>query len=143
MPIELSAPLESGGADSQPLIFTVTALDSLGGHVQLTAFDLPSGATFSDNGNNTGTFAWTPAYGQHDTHIVGFRGRNVQGAIETVFTHITVLPSNDDLDAAFAITGVPSMSSLNGSMSGATKAVRRARLGGRAFRMVQVRRSHV
>ena len=121
VPIELSVPLETAGTDNQPLVLPVTAMDSLGGHVLLTALDLPSGATFADNGNNTGTFAWTPSYGQHGTHIVRFRGQNVQGATETVSSYITVLPSNDDLDDAFAITGVPGMPSLTASMSGATK----------------------
>jgi hypothetical protein len=49
------------------LIFGVIATDSDGDALTLTASNLPVGATFSDNGDGTGIFSWTPGYGSADT----------------------------------------------------------------------------
>ncbi|MEZ5357585.1 MAG: tandem-95 repeat protein [Candidatus Zixiibacteriota bacterium] len=57
------------------LTFTVTARDSsapVGSRVYLTASGLPTGATFVDNGNNTGTFSFTPVTGQDGDYVVRF-----------------------------------------------------------------------
>jgi len=43
------------------LTFGVTATDPDGGALTLTA-DVPAGAGFTDNGDGTGSFAWTPGY---------------------------------------------------------------------------------
>ena len=44
------------------LDFTVTASDPDGTTPSLSAAALPDGATFTDNGNGTGDFGWTPGY---------------------------------------------------------------------------------
>jgi PKD repeat protein len=49
-------------AENQLLQFNVTASDPDGTVPTLTAQTLPTGATFVDNGNGTGTFTWTPDF---------------------------------------------------------------------------------
>ncbi len=49
-------------AENQLLQFNVTASDPDGTVPTLTATGVPSGATFVNNGNGTGTFAWTPNF---------------------------------------------------------------------------------
>ena len=50
--------------ETQALGFLVTASDLDSEQVSLIFEELPSGAQFSDNGNGTGTFRWTPSIGQ-------------------------------------------------------------------------------
>src|SRR5690349_12633448 len=49
--------------DGQQLQFDVSAVDP-GLVVALTATGKPSGSTFADHHNNTGTFTWTPSLTQ-------------------------------------------------------------------------------
>jgi len=50
-------------AETTPLQFNVTATDPDGQTPTLSAQGLPSGANFTNNGNGTGTFSWTPSFG--------------------------------------------------------------------------------
>jgi len=50
----------------------ITAIDPDGTTPALTATGLPSGASFIDNGNGTGTFDWTPGYTQAGVYNVTF-----------------------------------------------------------------------
>jgi uncharacterized delta-60 repeat protein len=50
--------------EAQLLQFTVSASDPDGNNLTLTASNLPGGATFSDNGDGTGLFTWTPNFTQ-------------------------------------------------------------------------------
>ena len=66
-----------------PLSFTVTATDSDGQAVALTASGLPAGATAPDaNGTGTAstTFNWTPTEGQVGLHAVSFSATDDDGA---------------------------------------------------------------
>lgn len=61
-PLLLSAPPHRDVIFGQTLTVQVSAIDAQGGHVTLTA-PLPAGdiqGTFVDNGDNTGTYTWTP-----------------------------------------------------------------------------------
>jgi uncharacterized protein (TIGR03437 family) len=55
------------------LSFNVTAEDPNSLPVELSAADVPSGASFQAN---TGRFTWTPGQGQVGTHLVTFTARN-------------------------------------------------------------------
>lgn len=55
------------------LNFGVSATDGDGSTPILTTSTLPSGALFTDNGNGTGTFDWTPDYTQAGIDTVVFR----------------------------------------------------------------------
>ncbi len=50
--------------EGQPLMFTVTALDSDGDNLSYAMGNIPTGAVFTDNGDGTATFRWTPDFGQ-------------------------------------------------------------------------------
>lgn len=110
VPVEITAPTTLSSYEQQGVSFPVTATDTLGRHVSLSATGLPAGASFVDDGNNTGAFAWTPSVGQAGTYIVSFRGDNGAGDVETVLTTITVVarpPANDDISAAIVIEDIP------------------------------------
>ena len=75
-----------------------------------SASGLPAGATFFDNGNNTGTFSWVPGFGQAGNYTVSFIGDNAAGNVETVYSAIKVIavrPANDDIAAAIVIGDLP------------------------------------
>jgi len=110
VPIEIAAPARLTVIERQAVEFLVTAVDAAGGHVTLTAAPLPPGATFIDNGNNSGTFAWTPSEIQIGTYAVAFTGTNSRGDVETMRSRIVVLPTppvNDDINAPIAVSSVP------------------------------------
>lgn len=89
---------------------SVTATDALGRHVVLNATNLPAGATFVDNGNNTGTLSWTPSSTQEGGFLAMFQGDNLSGNVSQTGTHILVLPPpppNDDINNATTITAIP------------------------------------
>ena len=86
----LSAPLTQQVAEGVNLAFTVTATDQDGDHVTLTANSVPTGATFGDQGNNTGTFSWTPGSTQSGLYNVAFNGSDGNGGTGTASTAITV-----------------------------------------------------
>lgn len=88
--------------------FTVTATDSQFRHVVLTATGVPTGAAFIDNGDNTGTFNWTPA--STGSFFVTFHGDNLSGDTVTAVTQIVVIPPpppNDDFNNPTVIPSMP------------------------------------
>jgi len=56
----------------------------------LTTSTLPSGATFVDSGNGTGTFDWTPNYTQAGTYSVTFYATDDSLAVDSEVVTITV-----------------------------------------------------
>ena len=89
-PPVVTAPATKTVTQGNLLTFTVSATDANGDHVTLTASGLPSGATFTDNANNTGTFNWTPSSSQSGTFTVTFIGNDGHGGTATATTVITV-----------------------------------------------------
>jgi len=55
------------------LTFVISATDADGTVPALTTSSLPSGATFTNHGNGTGTFNWTPDFAQSGSYNVTFR----------------------------------------------------------------------
>src|SRR4030066_197158 len=51
----------------------ITATDADGTIPSFTTSTLPTGATFVNNGNGTGTFNWTPSFVQSGSYNVTFR----------------------------------------------------------------------
>jgi hypothetical protein len=106
----MTAPSSVTTYERQPISLPVSAVDMLGRHVTLSATGVPVGATFVDNGDNTGTLSWFPVEGQAGAYTVTFRGANGAGNIETTFTTITVIaapPVNDDFSTPIVIGDVP------------------------------------
>jgi hypothetical protein len=110
VPLALSAPATVSVAEGGTVAFAVTATEETGRVVALSATDLPPGATFVDNGDNTGSFSWSPPVGSANTYRVAFHGDNGMGAVDTAYTQITVAappPVNDEREGAVVVGGVP------------------------------------
>ena len=110
LPLEVTAPSSISTYERQPIAVPVRAVDSLGRHVTLSASGVPPGATFVDNGDNTGMLSWLPLDGQAGSYLVTFRGDNGAGNVETALTSIAVLaapPVNDDFSAPIIVGDVP------------------------------------
>jgi hypothetical protein len=100
----LTAPATRTVTEGQTLAFTVTATDADGDHVTLTASGLPTGASVSDQGNNTLNFSWQPATGQAGTYTVTFTGTDGNGGTGTATTTITVLAAGQTGGATATVT---------------------------------------
>jgi Putative Ig domain len=110
-PLFLTAPSVRTVVENQNLTFTVTATDQLSLIAALTASGLPAGASFTDNGNNTGTFTWTPATSQAGIYFLTFHGSDSAGNVAQTNTTIVVNappPPNDDFNQATVISQIPS-----------------------------------
>lgn len=106
----MTAPSSVTTYERQPIAIPVRAVDTLGRHVALSASGVPSGATFVDNGDNTGRLSWTPVEVQAGSYAVALRGDNGAADIESAFSAITVVaaaPVNDDFSAPIVIGDVP------------------------------------
>lgn len=121
--VVISVPTHFTVIENQNINFTVTATDIESRHVVLTASGLPVGATFVDNGDNTGTFNWTPTSSQAGNYFVTFQGDNLSGNTVTAVTQISVIPPpppNDDFNTPTVIPSMPFTVSEN--VSNATTA---------------------
>ena len=110
-PLYLTAPFDVTTPQNQNLAFQITAVDAQSRHVVLSATGLPAGATFTDLGNNTGTFSWTPSSNELGAFSVTFSGDNQQGNQTTLYLPITVtppVPVNDDFASAVVFSSIPS-----------------------------------
>src|SRR6267378_678194 len=87
----LSAPLTLHVDEGVNLSFTVTASDPDADHVALSTNSVPSGASFSDQGNDSGIFSWTPGSTQSGVYDVTFVGNDGHGGTGTATTTITVI----------------------------------------------------
>jgi hypothetical protein len=90
-PPTVSAPATEQVNGGSHLAFTVTATDPDGDHVALSTGSLPLGATFTDHGDNTGTFSWTPDTSQAGNYGVAFLGNDGRGGTGTANTTIKVV----------------------------------------------------
>lgn len=90
------------------LQFTVSATD-LDGPSPLTfsASNLPAGASFTDNGDNTGTFTWTPDSSQAGIYYVHFE---VTDGTSIVSEDITITVNDNDTIPDSDLDGVPDAS---------------------------------
>jgi len=82
-PPVVTSPLSVTSFEGSLIAFLVVATDPDGDPVTLSVQGLPLGATWIDSGAGTGSFSWTPGYGQAGTHIVSFLARDDQGASST------------------------------------------------------------
>ena len=110
VPIEMTAPTAVTALERDLVSFTVSAADTQGRHVRLSADGVPHGATFVDHGNNTGTFSWLTAEGQAGSYLVTFSGDNDAGSVDTTFTAIRIVaapPVNDDFATPIEVDAFP------------------------------------
>ena len=95
--------------EGQLLTFTVSATDDYD-TPSLTASPLPSGASFVDHNNGTGTFSWTPGTTQEGTYDVTFTAADSQPVQDAETVRITV----NDLGGGPDLTGPEAISDLIG-----------------------------
>jgi hypothetical protein len=72
--------------------FTVTATVGYPGPLTLSSTGLPSGVSFVDHGNGTGTLSGTPVAGTNRTYNVTFTARNGAGSVNQAFSLVIVSP---------------------------------------------------
>jgi len=77
------------------LTFSVSATDPDGQPIFFRASGVPSGATFRDNHNNTGTFTWTPTMFQAGSYLPAFTADDTFGGRDTKSVRIDVLNVNN------------------------------------------------
>jgi PKD repeat protein len=79
-PPTLTAPASVIAGEGVPITFQIQASDPDGDPVTLGVQNRPVGSLFVDNGNNTGSFSWTPTFHDAGTFTVTFTGRDARGA---------------------------------------------------------------
>jgi hypothetical protein len=84
------------GLEGQPLSFVVQASDPDGTIPKLSAAPLPAGASFTEQGNGIGAFAWTPAAGQAGRYEIVFAASD--GALEDKKRAALMINSLSDTD---------------------------------------------
>ena len=107
----VTAPLTEQVNEGAHLAFTVTASDPDGDHVTLSADSVPSGASFADQGDNTGAFSWTPDAAQSGVYEVAFAGNDARGGTGTASTTVTVM------DVGGEVVEVPGKACLLGAFN--------------------------
>jgi len=93
-PPVLTVPGAQTVTENDLLTFTVSAADPEGQTCDLLAANLPSGATFVDNQNNTGRFSWRPGSSQDGTFVVSFLADDTFGGTDNETVSIQVLNAN-------------------------------------------------
>ncbi|PWB68849.1 hypothetical protein C3F09_10930, partial [candidate division GN15 bacterium] len=84
------------------LSFTISATDPDGTTPTFTTSTLPTGATFVNNGNGTGTFSWTPGFTQSGSYPVTFRATDGT-LLDTEIVTITVIDAGNQPPVLAAI----------------------------------------
>jgi hypothetical protein len=103
--VDLTAPQHVTVAAGQPVNFSVSATDTLPRRVYLSATGLPSGATFVDHGNSTGTFNWSSS--RLGSYFLTLQGDNHAGNVATTYTEVIATAQNDDFNNATIIRSFP------------------------------------
>src|SRR5688572_8879223 len=91
----LNVPGPQSVSEGNPLTFQVSATDADGQSVRLFAAQLPAGSTFADHQNNTGTFDWTPDFGQNGSYTVLFLADDTFGGTDNESVAIDVSVANN------------------------------------------------
>ncbi len=117
------APSEEAIEVGKPLSFTVTTTRFTAGAVALTATGLPTGALFTDHGDGTGTFSWTPGPSQVGPHSIVFQADDGHGGtgsipilVKVYGGTVLILDSQpgDDVGRGQHLTLLPSDGTLSG-----------------------------
>ncbi|MEW6050860.1 MAG: tandem-95 repeat protein [Candidatus Zixiibacteriota bacterium] len=85
------------------LSFGISATDAEGGSPTLTTGTLPSGASFVDNNNGTGTFSWVPVFNQAGVYSITFRATDDSLAVDSEVVSITVIDAGNQAPLLAAV----------------------------------------
>ena len=90
--------------ESRELVFNVSGRDPDGGSLSIRAFseNIRQGLQFTDNGDGTGTFAWTPGLGRAGNYSATFILSDADTSVEAV-VHIIVLRYSSVFDPGLSI----------------------------------------
>jgi len=94
-PPTLTVPGSQTVQEGQLLTFNVSAVDPEGQSITLFTTSRPSGSTFSDHHNGTGTFSWTPNLGTAGSYGATFVADDGFGGSNTKSVAISVVVGND------------------------------------------------
>ncbi|HEX5032070.1 MAG TPA: Ig-like domain-containing protein [Candidatus Eisenbacteria bacterium] len=94
-PPTLTVPGSQTVQEGQLLTFNVSAVDPEGQSILLYTTSRPSGSTFSDHHNGTGTFSWTPNQGSAGSYGATFVADDGFGGTDTKSVAISVVVGND------------------------------------------------
>jgi len=86
----ITAPPSRSVLEGALTAFSVVAADPDGAPLTLLATGVPLGATFTDHGDGTGEFRWTPGFDQAGEYTVTFTAERPDGAHVSAPTRITV-----------------------------------------------------
>jgi hypothetical protein len=103
IPPTITVPADTAIDEGQALSFAVSATDpNYHESITLTAEDLPTGASFTQDkaASASGTFDWTPNYGQAGVYTVRFIATDLDDLADTDYVQITV----NDVDQPPMIT---------------------------------------
>jgi hypothetical protein len=111
-PLAVVAPPFVTADEGQPVSFSVQAPSPSGAPVTITASSLPVGASFHDNGNGVGDFAWTPDLAQGGSYTILFTAGAADGALGSALTTIVVRnldrPPTADAGGPYSgVVGIP------------------------------------
>ncbi len=107
VPVVLSAPSRHTILEGHNLSFGVEGFDTLDLPVALSATGLPPGAAFTDAGDGTGLFDWTPALSRAGVYLVAWRGESMGGDTDVVYTRLEAIPDFDDFDHPVPFSTLP------------------------------------
>src|SRR5512145_1010162 len=82
LPPVLTVPGPRSVVEGDLLQFNIQATDPEGQTIYLFAIELPAGASFQDNQNNTGSFSWTPGSDQAGSHVATFLADDTFGGMD-------------------------------------------------------------
>ena len=91
--------------EGQSLSFTVMATDPDGDHLTFSASNLPIGATFIDNGNNTAIFSWLSNYTRAGVYPISINAGDPEGLDSSQTVTITV--TSDKIPPVTTISALP------------------------------------
>jgi len=96
--LEAGAPSHRSVDEGAAISFDVGGRAPLGRPVTLRLLEGPPGGLFQDHGDGTGTFAWTPDFGQAGAHVARFEAAS-DGVVSTAVTTIDVRNVNRSPEA--------------------------------------------
>jgi hypothetical protein len=98
------------GPENSLIEFTISASDPDGGFPSLDVYGEPASATFTDNGNGTGTFSWMTTYddaGEYSMTFIANDGESDdQETINITVTNVNRMPSLDPVANQQVLEGV-------------------------------------
>ena len=95
------------------LNFVVSVIDPDSTFLTLTTSSLPSGASFTDNGDGTGTFDWTPTFTQSGSYFVIFSAIDDSSAGDSEIVSITINEAGNQSPVLTAIGAQSTTENIN------------------------------